>query len=157
LHTLCIPEKANMFKVLLFISLFLLQINTAWSEVYKWIDENGKTVYGDKPVSNNADKIKIQHPPKQDKHYLERYKKQQKLLNVMQEERDEKITVQKEENEKKEEQKLKCAGLIKELQEMKNSRLLYKDTGDPDNPKIYSEEERNTEERKYEKYIKQNC
>ncbi len=146
-----------MYKTLLFISLLLLQINTGYSEVYKWTDENGKTVYGDKPTSSNADKIKIKNPPKQDKHYQERYKKQQKLLNVMQEERNEKIASKKEENEKKEEQKLKCEKTIKELQEMKNARLLYKDTDDSDNPKIYSEKERLAEEEKYEKYIKENC
>ena len=146
-----------MYKTLLFITLLLLQINTAYPEVYKWIDENGKTVYGDKPTSSNADKLKIIKAPKQDKHYQERYKKQQKLLDVIQEEREEKIASKKEENEKKEEQKLKCATTIKELQEIKNARLLYKDTDDPNNPKIYSEKERQAEEERYEKYIKEKC
>jgi uncharacterized protein DUF4124 len=146
-----------MYKILLFISLLLLQINTAYSEVYKWIDENGKTVYGDKPTSNNADKIKIKNPPKQDKHYQDRYKKQQKLLDVMKEERYEKIALKKKEKEKKEKEKQKCAKTIKELQEMKNASFLYEKSDDPNNPKIISDDQRKLEEEKYEKYIKENC
>lgn len=146
-----------MYKILLLIVVFLLQINIVYSEVYKWIDENGKTVYGDKPNSNNAEKIKIKNAPEQDKNYQERYKKQQKLLDVMQEERDEKIALEKEEKEKKEQQQQKCAKAIKELQEMKQATLLYEDTDDPYNPKIISNDQRKSEEAKYAKYIKENC
>ncbi|HIF51724.1 MAG TPA: DUF4124 domain-containing protein [Thiotrichaceae bacterium] len=146
-----------MSRIILLITLFFLQINTANSEVYKWLDENGKTVYGDKPTSNNVDEIIIKKPPKQDKHYQERYKKQQQLLNVMQEERDEKVSQKLEEMDKKQKKKEKCAKLIKELQEAKDASLLYEDTDDPNNPKILSDEERKAEEVKYEKYIKENC
>ncbi len=143
-------------KFLVFI-LFLTYLNTSWSEVYKWIDEDGKVVYGDKPASSNADKIKIKNAPAKDENYQERYKKQQKLLDVMQEERDEKIALIKEEKEKKEKQKLKCAGIIKELQGLKDAGFLYEETDDPYNPKIVSDEQRKIEEAKYEKYIKENC
>ncbi len=146
-----------MYRALILITLLVFQINTAFSEVYKWIDENGKTVYGDKPVSNNADKIKIKSPPKEDKYYQERVNKQKKLLDVMQEERDEKVALKNKEIEEKEKKDQKCAKLIKELQEAKEANLLYEDTDDPDNPKIYTDEERKTEEVKYEKYIKENC
>jgi uncharacterized protein DUF4124 len=146
-----------MYRTQLLITLFLMQINPAYTEVYKWIDENGKTVYGDKPTSNRANEIKIKSTPKKDRHYQERVKKQQKLLNVMQEERDEKIALKNKEIEEKQKKKEKCAKLIAELQEAKDASLLYEDTDDPDNPKILSDEERKVEEEKYEKYIKENC
>ena len=146
-----------MSKIILLIILFFLQINTANSEVYKWLDENGKLVYGDKPTSNNADIVKIKKTPKPDIHYQERYKKQQKLLNVMQEERDEKVSLKLEEMDKKKKNKEKCDEIIKELQEMKQASFLYEDTDDPNNPKIMSDETRKIEEVKYAKYIKENC
>ena len=150
-------RQGSMFKILLLTILFLLQINTVHSDVYKWIDENGKTVYGDKPTSNNSAKIKIKNAPKKDQQYLQRYKKQQKLLDVMQEERATKTALKKEEKEKKAQQKITCTKLSKELGEMKNARLLYEDTDSPDNPKILSAEERKIEESKYEIYIEENC
>lgn len=140
-----------MGNILLFFFCFILQTNTAYSEVYKWIDENGKTVYGDKPVSDNANVVKIRKKPYTDKAYLERREKRQKLLDVMQDERNEKITSKIEEKEKKEKQKLQCAKLKKELEEAKKASALYEDTGDPDNPRIISDEERKAEEKNYHK------
>jgi len=146
-----------MFKTLLLISLLILQINTVHSEVYKWTDENGKTVYGDKPSSNSAEQIEIKKAPEQSNEHQQQYEKQKKLLHVMQEERDERKTLKKEEQEKKKKQKQKCTEITKELQEMKNSRALYKKTDDPDNPKFYTDKERQTEEEKYEKHLQKNC
>ncbi|MCZ6802661.1 MAG: DUF4124 domain-containing protein [Proteobacteria bacterium] len=148
-----------MFNKILITTLLTIQLfclNTAYSEVYKWTDEDGKVVYGDKPASNNADKIIIKNTtPKQDKHFQERQKKQQKLLDVLQEERNEKIALKKEEKEKKEKQK--CAEIRKELQETKNASHLYEKTDDPNNPKIVSDERRKIVEEKYKNYIKENC
>jgi uncharacterized protein DUF4124 len=146
-----------MYKTLLFFIFFVFQTNIAYSDVYKWKDENGKIVYGDKPTTNNADKIEIKSPPKKDEYYQERYKKQQKLLNVMQDERDEEIALKNKETEEKQKKKEKCAKLIKELQKTKDAALLYEKTDDPYNPRIFTDEERKAEEEKYEKYIKENC
>lgn len=150
-----------MFYKFLYIIFFflthLLYSNTAFSEVYKWVDDDGKVVYGDKPTADNAEKIKIQNAPKKNQHDLKRIEKQQKLLNIIQEERDEKISLKKEDKEKKDQQKLKCAETIKALQETKDASFLYEKTDDPDNPKYLSDEERKIEEEKYEKYIKKNC
>jgi uncharacterized protein DUF4124 len=135
----------------------LSYINMAYGEIYKWIDEDGKTVYGDKPTSDKANKVIIKNHPKSDKHTQETYRKQKKLLEIMQEERDEKIALKEEDAKKKEKQKKKCLKAIQDLQETKDASLLYEKTDDPYNPKIYSEEERKAEEEKYEKYIKANC
>ncbi len=143
--------------IILFFSTQLFFVNTVFSEVYKWVDDDGKVVYGDKPTTSNAEKIKIKDAPEKDQLYQERFKKQQKLLNVIQEERDEKISLKKEEKEKKVQQKLKCAEIIKALQKTKDASFLYEKTDNPDNPKFLSDEERKIEEEKYEKYIQKNC
>ena len=141
----------------LFFFCFILHINSAYSEVYKWIDENGKTVYGDKPVSEDADVVKIKKKPAVDKAYQERVEKQQKLLNVMQDEREEKIAAEKKDIEEKEKQKKECSEMKQKLQKFKDSIYLYEETNDPDNPRIYSDKERDVEQGKYESYIKENC
>ena len=148
------------YKFLFIIFFFLTHLfyfNSAFPEVYKWVDDNGKVVYGDKPATDNAEKIKIKNAPEKNQQDLERVKKQQKLLNIIQEERDEKISSKKEEKEKKDQQKLKCAEIIEELQETKDASVLYEKTDNPDNPRFLSDEERKIEEEKYEKYIRKNC
>lgn len=150
-----------MFCRLLFTILFfsspLLYSNTAFSEVYKWVDDDGEVFYGDKPDTDNAEKIKIKNTPEKDQQYQERLKKQQKLLNVIQEERDEKISLKKEENENKELQKLKCTEIVKELQEIKDANFLYEKTDITNNPRFLSDEEREYRVEKYEKYIQKYC
>lgn len=153
----CFSEKENMFKPLLLFIFFLFHINPAYSEIYKWTDENGKTVYGDKPASDDADIIDIKKKTVQNKQYQERVKKQQKLLDVMQEEREQLIASQKEEREKEEKREEECSEMKQKLNKMKNSTHLFEETDDPFNPKIYTDEERKIEEGKYEKYIKENC
>ncbi len=145
----------------LFIILFfltpLLFLKTAYSDVYKWLDDDGKIIYGDKPAADNAEKIKIKNAPEKNQQDQERVKKQQKLLNIIQEERDEKTSLKKEIKEKKYQQKLKCAEVIKALQEKKDASFLYEETDDPNNPKFLSNEERKSEEEKHVKYILKNC
>ena len=141
----------------LFIIFFLFCLSNANSEVYKWIDENGKVVYGDKPTSSDAEQIKIKRTPVQDPEVQERYEKQNKLLDIMKQERDEKNALKKEEKKKKDEQNKMCADARKELKKIKEARYLYEDSDDPNNPRIWTDEERKAEEKKYEDYIKKNC
>ena len=148
-------KKYSLFLIFFFIP--ALFGNAAIAEVYKWTDENGRTVYGDKPDSDNVNKIKIKPAPKQDAASIETHKKQKKLLEVMQQERDEKIAAKKKEKEKRQEQQAKCLEVIKELKETKDAALLYEETDDPENPRYFSDEERQLEEEKYAQYIEKNC
>ncbi len=147
-------DPPGKFLIIIF---FLFCASYASAEVYKWIDENGKVVYGDKPTSSDADKIKIKNAPVQDPIVQGRNERQNKLLNVMQQERDERNVLKKEEKRKKEEQMKMCADARKELQDIKDASFLYQPTDDPNNPEIITDEERKAEELKHEKYIKKNC
>lgn len=135
----------------------LFYLDTAYAEIYKWIDDDGKVIYGDKPATNDAEKIKIKNAPEKDHQYQERHNKQQKLLDIIQEERNEKISLKKQEKENKAQQQAECSDAIKKLKAMKDSSFLYRETDDPNNPIFLSDEERNHEESKYEEYIKNNC
>jgi len=142
---------------ILFIIFFLFCVSHANAEVYKWVDENGKIVYGDKPISSDASKIKIKKAPVQDPVVQQRNAKQNKLLDVIQEEREQRDVSRKEEKKKNDELKKMCADAREELQKMKNASFLYEDTDDPKNPKIMTDEERKAEEIRFEKEIKKNC
>ena len=142
---------------ILIIIFCLFCVSHASAEVYKWVDENGKVVYGDKPTSTDADKIKIKKSPVHDPVVHQRNEKQNKLLNVITEEREQRNASRKEEKKKNDELKKMCADAREELQKMKNASFLYEDTDDPKNPKIMTDEERKAEEIRFEKEIKKNC
>lgn len=144
----------NKFLLIIF---FLFCVSNANAEVYKWVDENGKIVYGDKPTSSDADEIKIKKSPVQDPVVQQRNEKQNKLLDVIQDEREQRDVSRKEEKQKKDKQKKMCADARKELIKTKEASYLYEDTDDPNNPRIWTDKERKAEEMRIEKYIKKNC
>lgn len=141
----------------LFIISILSCLSNVNAEVYKWVDENGKIVYGDKPTSTDANEIKIKRTPEKDSVVQERNTKQNKLLDVMKQERTERDALKKEEKKKKHEQEKMCANARKKLQKMKDASYLYQKSDDPNNPIIMSDEERKAEELKLENNIKKNC
>ena len=147
-------DAPNKFLIIIF---FLFCLSNENAEVYKWIDENGKVVYGDKQISSDAEQIKIKKTPVQDPVVQQRNEKQNKLLGVMQEEREERNALRKEEKQKKYKQKKMCEEARKELKKTKEASFLYERTDDPKNPRIWTDEERKVEEMRIEKYIKKNC
>ena len=74
---------------LLVLSCSLLLPHAVKSEIYKWVDESGKVHYGDKLGNNNAEKVNIKNKHDDD-NYKERLKKQNRMLEIYQEERHEK-------------------------------------------------------------------
>ncbi len=147
----------NAPNIFLFIISILSCLSNVNAEVYKWVDENGKIVYGDKPTTSDANEIIIKKAPVKDSVVQGRNTKQSKLLDVMKQERNERNALIKEEKKKKHEQEKMCADARKKLQKMKDASYLYQETDDPNNPIIMSDEERKAEEKKLEKYIKKNC
>ena len=150
-------KDKDVVNIILNITLFVFCLHHVNAEVYKWIDEEGKVVYGDKPASNDADEVKVRRINNQNPEVKGQQNDQEKLLRIMQQERDEKNAMIKEEKEKRVEQKKRCDEYKGMLQKMMDARYLYEKTDDPKNPKILSDEARKAEETKYKQYIKKNC
>ena len=127
------------------------------AQVYKWVDENGKTHYSDKPHDKQSETVQIRKTPKLDPGLETRLKKQKRLLEVMDEERQE----SRENKAAKAEEKLKrvanCAKSRSKLQNIKNARFLYEESVDPHNPKVYSVEDRVKATKDTEKAVQHWC
>ena len=129
-------------RFLSFCIVLILVSSGVTAEIYKWVDENGKTHYGDKPPDKDAENIKLKSAPKTDPAQNSRQEKQRRLLQLLEDDR--KAAKQKKADEKAEKlaRMEKCAEARKDLQQVQNASFLYKKSEDPRNPKVYSEEER---------------
>ncbi|MBT8447243.1 MAG: DUF4124 domain-containing protein [Gammaproteobacteria bacterium] len=58
------------------------------ADVYKWVDENGKTHYGDRPRGNDARQVAIKKAPTVDADVLLRQRRAGKLLEEIEQERE---------------------------------------------------------------------
>ncbi len=117
-----------MKSVGVFIFSFLLFINAplVLSEVYKWVDKNGKTHYGDKPKNSESVEIKIKSEPIPQSDLVERQQKREKLLKIYEEEREQKKDEKVLAKEKREERKKQCKNARVELIDyQRGGQLLY--------------------------------
>lgn len=126
-------------------------------EIYKWIDEKGNVHYGDLPSDQTAEKIDIKNSTGVDPAYQYQLDKQTRLLEILNEERQErkenKVKI-KLENEKR---KANCILAKKYLDETKNASFLFQRTDDPLNPRILSHAERAKETAKAEAEVQRWC
>ena len=145
------------FTICSAILLFFCSVYATHAEVFKWVDENGKVIYGDRPSVEDAEKIEIKEAPVQDPILQKRAKTRDKLLNAYQEERDEKHAGQEVEAVNREKMDVACKNAKEELRKLRDVNILYEKTDNPDEPRAISESERETRRLAQEKIIKENC
>jgi len=137
--------KFNMISLMI---IFFLNPCPAFAQIYKWVDENGRVHFGDKPQSEAAEMIKVDKTPPEDRALNEQRKKQQKLLDVYSEERAEAKDMKAKAETAQQKRKANCERARKHLTDTKNARFLFEKTDDPDNPHVYSNDERKKAEAK---------
>ncbi len=125
-----------------FIFIIVFAAPLASAQVYKWVDANGRTHYGDKPLTEDAETLRLQKQPQLDEDHQTRTSKQRRLLEVFNEERAENSQRKAEIAEEKLRREAECQKARKNQQDIAKATFLYKKSDDPDNPIVYSEEER---------------
>ena len=136
----------------------LLISTVCHAEIYKWTDEHGRVHYGERPQTENTEKIEIKTSPSDQDPELakERQEKQRKLLEVLEEERQEKNQQRTEELKQKREIERKCAELRDYHKTLKEVNLLY-DLDEEGNRKFLSEKEHEKEIAEVENYLEKHC
>jgi len=132
-------------------------VNTG-AEVYKWVDKDGHTHYGENPQGDGASIVDIDTEPDLDENVDKHNKEREKLLKIYEEERqmkeEQKLQSEKEEKELRE----KCAKLENELKDMKQTGLVFYDLDENGERRYISEEELATQidqmQKKYDKYCR---
>ena len=137
--------------------LLLACTSGASAEIYKWVDENGKTHYGDKPPTSDAENIELKSSPKADPNLGSRQEKQRRLLQLLEDDREAAKKKKAKEKAAKAERQEKCLKAKKELQQVRDASFLYKKSDDPLNPQVYSEKERQEITRGLQDDIKKWC
>lgn len=122
--------------------IFFLSPAALAAGVYKWVDEQGKVHYGDRPGNSNASKIAVPaSPPPTDKSLSERNAKRDKLLQAMEEERKLKEEDSRKAKLKADERKQQCIEAQDKLRRYQESQYIYRPAEGGERI-IYSEDER---------------
>lgn len=142
-------------------ALALLGASPHAAEVYKWVDKNGKTHFGDKPPPHvtGAETLDVRPAPTSGNHApsdAARRARRQRLLDDYAEQRSEKKLAAEKKKQQEQERKRRCAQARDNLENMRNASYLY-DLDDKGERVVHSNESRQKMEREAERLIAQHC
>ncbi|MBF8268575.1 MAG: hypothetical protein HW386_284 [Gammaproteobacteria bacterium] len=146
-----------LLTVIIILSSLLTTVVVQAAEIYKWVDENGKVHFGDRPEARTAEKIIIHNSAHGDTTYQNEVEKQTKLLEVYTDERQEQQQLKEKAREDKATRVKNCNLAKNNLAGMKTASFLYEPTKDPFNPRVLSQAERGAETAKAEAAVQQWC
>ncbi|MBT2989558.1 MAG: hypothetical protein B6D72_05605 [gamma proteobacterium symbiont of Ctena orbiculata] len=132
----------GLFSLFL-LSLFLSPVFHLQAGVYKWVDENGRVHFSDRPTAAESTEVEIKQQersaPSADQH--NRQLKMQRMLEVYQEDREEKKEAKQKQQEEKAKRKQNCARAKDRYNSHVRARGIYR--YDKDGERQYlSDEER---------------
>lgn len=127
-----------------FLVLTLFATTAGATEVYKWVDENGRTHYGEKPPQENAEKVELRDAPRTPEEVEQYNRDRDKLLQVMEEERLQKQEEKREAEEKRQALADKCDRIEKRLAGLQRGGVFY--SKDDNGERVYLTEEEITAE-----------
>jgi hypothetical protein len=139
------PATAYLRRLVLLLVLLPLPWSLAAAQVYKWVDDNGRVHYGDRPRGEDAVPVEIHQGPDPDPAMTKRRQKRQRLLEIFNEDRQERRRQQEAARRKQREYDRRCDEARRSLEATLNASYLYEKSGDPDNPRILTAEERRVE------------
>lgn len=125
--------------------------------VYKWVDEQGRTHYGDKPPAGQAQSVDIDAAPAAAADQPAQQFEEQAVLKAMEEDRAEKKEQRAEEDRVRAQRKASCDQATANLNHVRTAGYLYVPTADPKNPRILDKNEHQAEIARAEQAVKQWC
>ena len=158
IFTHCAQASCLALSISFFIIGAALPID-AGAAVYKWTDENGNVYYSDKPPTVDAAEMDIESSSQSTAPTLsesERKRKQQRLLDAFEKERNDKKAAQAKAAEEKKLREAWCRRAKQELAEYRAAAHLY-DYDEDGNKVVLSHEARAAAEQRYAADIKELC
>jgi len=129
----------------------------ATAEVYKWVDEQGQTNYGENPPGTDTQKIQIREVPVNETEEMQNQQRE-KLLRIYEEERNLKMEEKLKAEKLKAEKKQYCQNLENELIKYQQGGYVYYDLDENGERKYLSDEEMSVHikllQKDYDKYCK---
>jgi len=148
-----------MINTRLLLILIIFATNPAQAAVYKWVDEEGKVHFGDRPTSSQAEQIKLKKGPKSPNTPApatqQRHVTQQRMLDMYQQEREKKKAAKKKQEEEAAKMAQECADARDHLRQSEGARL-YENLPNGER-RFFSDEERERKLSNLRAYIKRNC
>ena len=151
-------------KISFLLLVLMLLPYTVSAEIYKWVDKDGNVHFGDRADHSDAVELNIKGQADKrmatdknsDDEGLTREEKRQRILDAMNEDREERNRLKEEEREQQKNKKIQCARLKDKLRNVKRATGLY-NLDENGNRVFLSNKDRSKSENSLRKAIDKNC
>ncbi len=138
-------SKANLGRtatIVLIATMLMLCGDAQAKKIYKWVDKNGKTHYGDSAPSDvgAAQEIRVPKTPAVDVGVNTRKQRTERLLDAYKQERDEKREARQTVAEEKKKRKANCTIAEEEQYKYEHAATLYRKDADGNRINLTDEE-----------------
>lgn len=146
----------NIVKILLSFILFFSFHSILAGQIYKWVDENGKVHFGDRPkVDRQQEEVRLK-PLNTVNQPNQRMQQQQKMLDSYQRRREDQAKAQEEQRKQQAKTKEQCDRAKSQLESYINSTAMYENL--PNGERRYlDQKERDDTINKLKRDIAANC
>lgn len=111
--------------------------------VYRWVDENGRVQFGDRPPAEaQAEQIEVGEQKSVSGDLDQRRERRELLLDVMEEKRVEENRAEAKGAEQESKRRANCAKATETARQIADARFIYEPTDDPYNPRVLDDAER---------------
>jgi hypothetical protein len=115
----------------------------ACAEIFRWVDENGRVQFGDRPPADaQAEQVEIGADKSVSGDLDERQQRRDRLLDAMEEKRAEDARAEAESARVEATRRRNCATATETARKIDEARVIYEPTGDPLNPRVLDDAER---------------
>ena len=136
----------TLFAIIIFITPYCLH-----AEIYKWVDAQGMVHYGDKPQSDNVEKIQIKKSPvkenSDDTDKGSRKEMRQRVSDLLETDRLAKKEARKERKEEREHKRSECNSLKDKQKRFKNAGSIYNLNKNGERTTLSAEQRKKSEQR----------
>ena len=157
------PDKSGIQSIVLLLVLGLA-CGTAYAEIYKWVDENGKVHYTQTPPGNSAEKMDIKEQetttttvPGQQNQSPSSLENQKKYSDYLEQERLERKEKREQKKQEKAEARSKCHSVRAQLGDMEQGGILYYELDENGERKFVADQRIETRKNKLRDYLRKNC
>ena len=138
------------------LALLMLSSPPTLSDVYKWVDENGRVHYSDRPQSGAMEALDVPAAPPADPHLAERRRKQRRLLEAIEQDRSDKVEAEKQARRQQASRRRDCARARDQLRMVDRHGRVY-ELDEAGKRRYWDAQTRSQRRTQISRYLEENC
>lgn len=139
------------------LQLTLVTIPGYSAEIYRWVDTEGRLHFGDSPPPEGAEQVEINRSKAPDTGLAERRQRSARISEILEEDRVGRVEARAAEIQARKDRQARCDRARQKLERAGRSTYIFKDSGDPRNPDILDEAERQQYEWSLQEEVRRHC